>query len=123
MRERILNGLYEQIDRDPLNSRLRKQVVLLNKASICTIDSFCLDVLKNNFFEIGVSSNFRIADNIELELLKQEALEDIFEELYLSNDDKFGELIKLYASYKDDAKLKEIILKIHNFIQSAPFPK
>ncbi len=123
MRERILNRLYEQIDKDPLNSRLRKQVVLLNKASICTIDSFCLDVLKNNFFEIGVSSNFRIADNIELELLKQEAIEDIFEELYLSNDDKFGELIKLYASYKDDEQLKEIILKIYNFIQSAPFPQ
>ena len=123
MRERILNRLYEQIDKDPLNLRLRKQVVLLNKASICTIDSFCLEILKNNFFEIDVSSNFRIADSIELELLKQEALEDIFEELYLKNDKDFEELIKLYASYKDDEKLKEIILKIHNFIQSAPFPR
>ena len=37
---------------------------------------------KKQFFEIGVSSNFRIADNTELELLRQDAIEETFEELY-----------------------------------------
>lgn len=123
MRERILTALYKQIDEDPLNQRLRKQIVLLNKASICTIDAFCLDIIRNNFFEIGASSNFRIADNTELELLKQEAIEETFEELYLENDDEFNKLIELYAGYKDDENLKNIILKIHNYIQSAPSPE
>ena len=123
MRERILTALYKQIDEEPLNKRLRKQIVLLNKASICTIDAFCLDIIRNNFFEIGASSNFRIADNTELELLKQEAIEETFEELYLENDDEFNKLIELYAGYKDDENLKNIILKIHNYIQSAPFPE
>ena len=86
MRERILNALYKEIDKDQLNSRLRKQVVLLNKASICTIDAFCLDVIRNNFFEVGVSSNFRIADNIELELMKQEVAEEVFEEFYMEEE-------------------------------------
>ena len=122
MRERILNALYKKIDQDPLNLRLRKQIVLLNKASICTIDSFCLDVIRNNFFKADVSSNFRIADNIELELLKQEAIEEVFEESYVEDDSDFSELVKLYAGYKDDENLKNIVLKIHNFIQSAPFP-
>ncbi len=123
MRERILNALYKEIDKDPLNARLRKQIVLLNRASICTIDSFCLDVIRNNFFEIGISSNFRIADNTELELLKQEALEDTFEELYVSNDEKFYKLVDLYTGYKDDEDLKNIILKIYEYIQSSPFPE
>ena len=123
MRERILSALYKEIDNDPLNTRLRKQIVLLNKASICTIDAFCLDVIRNNFFEIGVSPNFRIADNIELELIKQEAIEEVFEELYLEDNAEFNELVQLYAGYKDDESLKDIILKIHNFIQSAPFPE
>lgn len=121
MRERILNALYKEIDKDPLNSRLRKQIVLLNKASICTIDSFCLDVIRNNFFEIGISANFRIADNTELELLKQEALEDTFEELYISNDEKFYKLVELYTGYKDDQNLKQTILRIYEYIQSTPF--
>lgn len=123
MRERILNALYKEIDKDPMNTRLRKQIVLLNKASICTIDSFCLDVIRNNFFEIGISSNFRIADNTELELIKQEAIEDTFEELYTTNDEKFYKLTDLYTGYKDDDDLKTIILKIYDYIQSSPFPK
>ena len=123
MRERILNALYKEIDNDPLNTRLRKQIVLLSKASICTIDSFCLDVIRNNFFEIGIQGNFRIADNAELELLKQESLEDTFEELYISNDDRFYKLVNLYAGYKDDEDLKTIILKIYDYIQSSPFPE
>ena len=113
MRERILNALYKEIDKDPMNTRLRKQIVLLNKASICTIDSFCLDVIRNNFFEIGISSNFRIADNTELELLKQETLEETFEEMYVSSDEKFYKLLELYSGYKDDDEL--IIYKVHHF--------
>ena len=78
MRERILEAIYKKIEEDPNNNQLTKQITLLSKASICTIDSFCLDVVKNNFYEIGISPNFRIADTTELELLKQETIEELF---------------------------------------------
>ena len=58
MRERILNALYKKIDEDPNDAHLQRQIVLLNKASICTIDSFCLDVVKNNFYEINCRRNY-----------------------------------------------------------------
>ena len=123
MRERILSSIYKKIDEDPLNSNLQKQIVLLNRASICTIDSFCLDIVKNNFFEIGVSPNFRIADNTELELLKQEAIEDLFESLYESREKRFEKLIDTYAGYRGDETLKDIVLRIYSNIQSNPFPE
>ena len=60
--------------------KLLRQVTLLNKANICTIDSFCLDVVRNNFYILdNLSPNFRIADTTEIELLKQEIIENIFE--------------------------------------------
>ena len=122
MRERILNALYKEIDKNPLDTHLQRQIVLLNKANICTIDSFCLDIIKNNFFEIGIPSNFRIADSVELEILKQDAMEDLFEELYLEKNKEFEGLIDMYAGYRGDDTLKEIIFKIYNSIQSNPFP-
>ena len=61
MRERVLDAIYKKLDEDPENLNLQRQIVLLGKASICTIHSFCLDVIKNNFFEIDLSANFRIA--------------------------------------------------------------
>lgn len=46
MRERILEAIYKKIEGSPNNERLSRQITLLSKASICTIDSFCLDVVK-----------------------------------------------------------------------------
>lgn len=127
MRERILKSIYKIIDseepqdEDTIN-HLQRQITLLNKASICTIDSFCLDVIKNNFFEIEISPNFRIADTAEIDLLKQEVLEKLFEEKYENHDQDFEKLIKTYTSYRDDTPLKDVILRIYTYIESNPFP-
>ena len=123
MRERVLNAIYKKIDENPEDERLQRQVTLLNKASICTIDSFCLDVVRNNFFEIDISQNFRIGDTTEIEILKQDVIEDLFEEKYETQDKDFEKLINTYTSYKDDTPLKELILKIYTYIQSNPFPE
>ena len=124
MRERILDALYKKIEEEPENERLQRQITLLNLASICTIDSFCLDIVKNHFYELeNVSPNFRIADTAEIELLKQEVLEDLFEEKYINDDSNFAKLITTYTNYRDDTPLKELILKIHTFISSSPEPR
>ena len=60
MRERVLKAIYKKIDENPTDEKLQRQVTLLNKASICTIDSFCLDVVKNNFFEIDISKTLEL---------------------------------------------------------------
>ena len=122
MRERILEAIYKKLDEDENNENLQRQITLLSKASICTIDSFCLDVVKNNFYEIEISPNFRIADSTELELLKQETIEELFEEKYEINDDRFLKLLETYSTYLSDENLKNLVLGIHNFIQSSPFP-
>lgn len=59
MRARILDAIYKKIEEEPEDKHLQRQVVLLSKASICTIDSFCLDVVKNNFFEIRNITKFK----------------------------------------------------------------
>ncbi len=122
MRQRILEAIYKKIDENPKDIHLQRQINLLNKSSICTIHSFCLDVIKNYFYEIDVSANFRIGDTAEIELLKEDVLEELFEEKYLNNDKEFIKLINNFTTYKGDEPLKELILKIYNYIQSAPFP-
>ena len=123
MRERVLSAIYKKLDEEPQNDRLQRQIVLLGKASICTIHSFCLDVIRNNFFELDIPANFRIGSEQEITLMKVETLEDLFEELYENNDEDFEKLVNTYTSYKSDDSLKELVLDIYNFIQSMPFPK
>ena len=123
MRERILDAIYKKMEQDPEDENLQKQVVLLNKASICTIDSFCLDVIRNNFYELDISANARVADSTEILLLKQEILDDLYEEKYIADDKDFISLIETYTKYNKDEELKDIILKIYSYVQSSPFPE
>ena len=123
MKERILDVIYERLEQNPEDINLQRQITLLPKANICTIDSFCLDIVKNNFYELDISPNFRIADEIELKILKQEAIEELFEDKYEENDVDFIKLIENYTSYKSDENLKNIVLKIYNYIQSMPYPE
>jgi len=122
MRERVLDAIYKKLEDEPENENLQKQLVLLGKANICTIHSFCLDVIRNNFFEIDLPSNFRIASEEEVSLLKQEVLEDLFEKFYEEENEDFAKLVDTYTGYRGDEPLKEIVLKIYNFIQNFPFP-
>lgn len=123
MREKILNAVYKKLEENPNDEHLKRQTVLIHKANISTIHSFCLEVIRNNFFEMDVSANFRIGDTTELEILKQEAIENIFENKYIIKDKKFEQLLDCYTNYQSDDGLKNIMFKIYEFIQSSPFPE
>ena len=123
MRERVLEAIYQKLEEEPENENLQKQIILLGKSNICTIHSFCLDVIRNNFYEIDLSSNFRIGSEEETELLKQEVLDDVFEELYETENEDFAKLVDTYTGYRGDKALKDIVFKIFRFIQSSPFPE
>ena len=97
MRERVLDAIYEKLEKNPDDMKLQRQITLLNKASICTIHSFCLDVIRNNFYEIDTSANFRIGDTAEIEMLKNDVLEELFEEKYMQEDQGFIKLIETYT--------------------------
>ena len=123
MREKILEAIYKKLEDEPNNSHLQKQIVLMNKANISTIHSFCLEVIRNHFYEIGISPNFRMGDSSELELLQQETIEDLFEEKYEEKNAEFLKLTENYATYRGDDDLKELVFRIHRFVQSTPFPE
>ena len=122
MRERVLEAIYKKLDENPNDTNLQRQIILLGKANICTIHAFCLEVIRNNFFQLNIPANFRIADEQEIEMLKQEVLEDVFENLYEADNSDFIKLVSTYTNYRGDESLKELILNIYKFMQSAPYP-
>ncbi len=71
----------------------------------------------------GISPNLKIAEDTEIEILKQETLEDLFETKYEEEDKEFIKTVNMYTSYKKDDALKEVILGIYDFIQSMPYPE
>ncbi len=125
MRERIGAAIESRLTVQPENQHLQRQSTLLHHAQITTIDSFCLFVIRNNFNEIGLDPGFRVADSGEMELLKQDIINEIFEELLEKEETKedFINLIENLAFRGKEKVLEETILKIYNFSQSFPWPK
>ncbi|SMC21303.1 DNA helicase/exodeoxyribonuclease V, subunit A [Clostridium acidisoli DSM 12555] len=123
MRERIGEAISRELSKSPDSNVLQRQLVLLNKAKITTIHSFCLDVIKNYFHLIDLDPKFRIADETETVLLKTEAMEELFDKNYEEGNKEFFHLIECYCSNRDDSALTEMVFSLYNFAKSSPFPE
>ena len=123
MRERIANAISKKLEDRPDSKSLQKQLTLLSRANITTMHSFCLDVIKNYFYTIDLDPSFRIADDTECTLMKNEIIEELFEELYENDDDNFKTLVESYSGSRDDEKLKDMVLRLYSFSMSGPWPE
>ena len=123
MKQRISDALSDLLKKDPDNSNLINQQILLPTAKICTIDSFCSDLVKENFQALSLSPDFRIGDEGELQLLSKQAMDMTMEFMY-ENDSKssFRNLTELLFSSRDDSKTAEMAEKLYHNSVSFPFP-
>ena len=97
MRERIGNALENALKEQPDDEHLQRQLSLLHNAQITTIDSFCLYVIRNHFHEIDLEPNFRIGDEGELKLLKEDVLAKVLLKNYEESAPEFLAFVDGYA--------------------------
>ncbi|MDP4145549.1 MAG: helicase-exonuclease AddAB subunit AddA [Bacillota bacterium] len=125
MRERIAKAISDELYKHPESRLLQRQLTLLNKSNITTIHSFCLDVIKSNFHLVDLDPSFRIADETETVLLKDEVMEELLEDRYSSEKEleDFLKFVESYSSNRDDSAVEAMIFELHNFVMSCPWPK
>ena len=123
MRERIFAAIDSERLKRPESEHLQRQSALIHNAKITTIHSFCLEVIRNYFGEIGLDPGFRIADEGELKLLKKDIMEALLEDAYEEADEEFVHFVETYAKGNQDKALEELIEKVYNFTMSFPMPE
>lgn len=123
MRQRLLDKIEERIESEPDNLHLVKQQTLINNAQITTIDSFCLNIIKNYFSEIDLDPGFKVGDEAELKLIMSDVLDDVIESYYEEADERFLNFVDCFTPEKTDAKLDEYILSLYKIAQSNPWPR
>lgn len=122
MKDRIGARLDELLKDDPLNENLHRQQLLLGRAQISTIHSFCSDLVREYFYTLDIPSDFRIADDGELTIIKNQAMQNILERKYSEKDDDFENAVEVFSSVRDDTILQGIVLRLYEFLRSHPFP-
>jgi ATP-dependent helicase/nuclease subunit A len=121
MRERIGDAITKELDKNSSSARLQSQLTLLSRASIMTIHSFCLGVIKSNFHLLDIEPNFRVSDETEAVLLKQEVMDELFEDRFDSDDQDFINLVKALGD-SDEKVIQELVQNLYRFAVSTPWP-
>ncbi len=128
MRDRVARALRERLEAlDEASApdqaaRLRLQLALLGRASISTLHSFCLSVCRRYFYRLGLDPAFEVLAEEEAELLRSEVLDEVLEELYDRGDPGFTGLVEAYGTERGDDRLREVVLRLHDFSRSHPRP-
>ena len=108
MKQRIREALDAMLQENPGNERLIRQMTLIHNAPITTIDSFCLNIVRNYFTDIELDPGFRIADEGEMKLLENDIMEEMLEEYYASENQVFFDFVDAYGTGRDDTKIVDI---------------
>jgi ATP-dependent helicase/nuclease subunit A len=122
MKEKVAKALEEAAREQPYNEHIVKQLSLIHRADITTIDSFCLGIVKDNFNVIGIDSSFDIADNAEMELIKNDVMEEVMEEAYSQGDKDFIHLVDCFTRKESDQNITELVYKVCKVASGYPKP-
>ena len=123
MRERIANRINEEIEKNPTSEHLQRQATLIHNAQITTIDSFSLFLVRNHFNEIGLDPAFRVADEGEIKLLKNDVMKAMLEEKFAQALPEFEYCVEYFCPGGREEVLEEYILGLSKFAASFPWPK
>lgn len=122
MRDRLYSALKKAVRDDPSNSYLRQQEMLLADADICTMDSFCGSLVKENFRLLDISPDFRMIDQSELTVLEKEAIDTVMENEYRKADPAFSILTDKIFIKRDDSEIAECIIDLYRYSRAYAFP-
>jgi len=124
MRQRIAGVLEEQLARRPEDPFLRRQLLLLPRAPISTLHSFCLRLVKRYFYRLGLDPSFRVMSEGEADLLQVEVMENLLEERFAQADpsDPFFHLVEA-SGPRSEEKITDLVLKVWSFGKSLPWPQ
>jgi len=123
MRQRIGDRLRELLAADPGNGWLRRQLGLLGSARIQTVHAFCQALLREHFSLCGVEPDFRLADETQCQLLKEQALQDTLESAYEAGEPGFNALCDTLTDGRTDRVLEQAVLTMYERLRSHPYPE
>lgn len=125
LRQRIAQELHERLAQAPGDRHLRRQTVLIYRADISTVHAFCAKLLRENAAALDLDPDFRLCDEGEAAILKDQTLQRLMERRYegISPEDDFAQLVDNMSAGRDDSRITQIVLDIYDRIQSYPNPE
>lgn len=125
VRDRIRKGLDEEVKSDPENLWFQEQIAGLDAAHISTLHSFCLRLIRENFYELDLDPAVAVIPAEHAEMLFSSTFDELLHE-HLAGTDPVSLALKdvLRTHFRGwDQLLRDLIRKLHHFTQTRPDPE
>ena len=122
MKAKITKNLVRLAEENPSDENLRRQLTLIHKAEITTIDSFCIKVYKNYFEDIGADPKKRIVNPDELYIIRDRVMEELLDQKFEEGDEAFLDLTSMFSRNDLFSGLSDAIIKIVDESAASPWP-
>ena len=107
--------LAEKLSEKKSDPRIVEQLEKLETASICTLHSFCNELLRNYFYVVDIDPAFTILDNVTLSTLTKNTLDDVIEQYFAEKDEVFRRVYKIFATKRREENFRKTLLDLYGF--------
>lgn len=122
MKSRIASSLNTLIKDNKENELYKRQLSLLSNAKICTVDAFCIELVRENFYNLSINQDFKIIEDSELQLIEDSVINEVIDEEFEKGNKGFIKLINAFTLPNNDKFFIDLIKRILRFIYAQPFP-
>lgn len=124
MKSRLISTIKQMICNNHGDvTYLKQQLENINKAQISTFHSFAQSIIKENYFDLGLSPKMKVIDEIQSDILKYKAIDTIFQKMFAEeNSVDFKKFLKSFSSAKNEKSIKDEILQLYSQIMAIPNP-
>lgn len=125
MRERIQKRIEERATSDPADEHWQQQLALIENAHIGTLHGFCLKLVREHFYELGLDPQLSVLPEAESKLLASEILTDLLKVHYSGTtqlNQKVRELIQMQGGARGEDAVRATVMKLHEYSQSLANP-
>jgi ATP-dependent helicase/nuclease subunit A len=129
LRQRLRRAIEEKMAAESISQQpatgnfWQEQLARFDLAHIGTLHSFCLRLVREHFYELGLDPRLAILDEGEARRLAEETLAEQFQ-AYYAGEDEFSiavqNLIQIHGNGRDE-KIRALILRLHHYSQTRPY--
>lgn len=116
MKNRLAQKLAEKRD----NAHVVEQLERLDSASICTLHSFCSELLRNYFYVADIDPSYSILDTNLIATLRKNAMDGVFVHYFAESDEVFKQVYKIFAKSRKQENFVNVLYGIYDFSRCIP---
>lgn len=120
LKSKISSALGALLAKNPANRTLQNQMIKLGSADICTIDSFYLSVVKENFEILELPAKMSMMDESELAAIKLRIMGEVIEDFYEEKKEAFRPLMDCFMGSRGMHDAEEPLIKLYNTLSGYP---